>query len=214
MCTISENTKRKTADRDLPCVKILQIMEDVNGKPVYVTPYQYMYVSDKVLTGGATLTPNSEGEHIYSSSVKMFSIENGFIHAYSGVPERDVLNHSLSFLCKYIGDSDIHMQKCVNDYTLKQIPGVKRNAKVLGIAVFLAVVPEGTEYIEGEDSKYYDSSYYRTINDKPRAPVYAAKQIRLVRPLEIFDSDNGYSDISESKYEKIFGNLNSEISGK
>ena len=208
MCTISENTERKIADRDLPCVKILQVMEDINGKPVYVTPYQYMYVSDEALAGNIPLTPNSESEHIYSN-VKMFSIENGFIHAYIGIPDRNVLDSSLAFLCKYIGCTDSYLQKCVSDYTLEQIPDVRRDAKVLGIAVFLAVVPEGTEYIEGEDSKYYDRR-----NDEPRVPVYAAKQIRLIKSLEIFDGDNSFIEISKEKYEKIFGNLNSEISGK
>lgn len=209
MCTISKNTKRKKADKDLPCVKILQIIEDINGKQVYVTPYQYMYVSAEALAGNVPLTPNSEGEHIYESGMKTFSIENGFIHAYNGVPGKNVLNNSLEFLCKYIGGSDSYLMKCVSDYTLGQLPDIKRDAKVLGIAVFLAVVPEGTEYIEGEDSKYYGKA-----DEKLHAPIYAAKQIRLVKPLEVFDGGNTYSYINEEKYEKIFGNLITENSEK
>lgn len=206
MCTISKNTKRKKADSDLPCVKILQIIEDINGKPVYVTPYQYMHVSAEALAGGVPLMPNSMGEHIYESGMKTFSIEYGFIHAYNGVPDRNVLNHSLEFLCKCIGCTDSYLQKCVSDYTLGLIPDIRRDAKVLGIAVFLAVVPEGTEYIEGEDSKYYGKTVH--------ARIYAAKQIRLVKPLKVFDGDNTYGYISEEKYEKIFGNLITENSGK
>lgn len=71
-------TKAATAEKDIPCWKMLEIAEGKDGNPIYVTPYQFKPVPPEVMRGEETFKPN-EKPFYYPEDV---TTGRGFIHTY------------------------------------------------------------------------------------------------------------------------------------
>ena len=194
MCTIAKEVIRITAKTDIPCLKLLQIMEGIKGNPVYVTPYKFKYVPNTVINGKDALAPNRDMEEIIRTGYG-YKIENGFIHVYSNKAlDRSCLFGDIQALTEYIGHTDsyfIDNMKYESYDIMKRTPRVGKEAKVLGIAVFSAIIPAGTEYIEGND---YDSE----------SIIYAAKQIRLVKKIMTFKDKTSAMELRDKAYMDVF----------
>ena len=178
MCTVTNNAAKKVAEEDIKCIKMLQIMADVSGNPVYVTPYQYKHVPEEILKGEKPLEPKLGPEEVNQLRFsERLRIEGGFIHVYSDKAYMEGFLSDIEYLCSELGQYDHYFYNWLCDHAVDGLPEMERDAEVLGIAIYSAIIPKGTEYIEGYD-------------EASDTPLYAAKRIVLTKQLAVFNTDN------------------------
>lgn len=165
MCMYAK-TKATTAEKDIPCWKMLEIVEGKDGNPMYVTPYQFKPVPPEVMRGEETLKPD-EKPFYYPEDV---TIDRGFIHTYGGeIDPRDAINILLRN-CGMIGAWETYI-------TLGVIESMSLECetapKILGMAFCEAVIPKGASYIEG------DTEMPGSLGAFAYVPGYASSEIRI-----------------------------------
>ena len=201
MCTLARKVERKRADKKIKCIKILQIMEDREGNPVYSTPYMYKHIPEEVLKGEKPLTPDKPDEEEISESrvSSNYLIEGGFIHVFTHNTSQATINADLEYLCSDVGHWDSYLSCSNNFEKAENLPNVDPYAKVLGIAVFAGYIPEGTEYIRGMDEGSYTE-------------VIVAKEVYLTKCVAKFDTEHVYTDLGCVKLDKFMKKLYKEVS--
>ena len=198
MCTIIRSNERLIADTDIKCVKMLQIMEDENGNPVYVTPYYFKHVPEAILKGEVPFVAEGDDILSYNAYGNTYQVNGGFIHVYPHDVKKEFFLNDLADLCSAVGETDCYFtNKMADENNRNQIPGVDPYAIVKGIALFEAIIPKGTEYMIGFDGNGYDCSNV----------IYTAKQIVFTGEPVIIDIDNCDEDFDCPKYDKIFGKI-------
>ena len=161
MCLYIDRFKFKTAEKDIPCWKVLEIIEGPDGEEITVTPYALTRVDEHILNGETPFMPdmyqrrnldeeiqiclNKYGEEDHSRSL---AVDKGVVHSYDADPRvvQDMYNE-LRYHVGYIGGKDSYI-KMPDAMRI----GCSREPRVLGITLWKCVIPKGAEYVEG---RYY-----------------------------------------------------------
>lgn len=161
MCLYIDRFKFKTAEKDIPCWKVLEIIEGTDGEEITVTPYAFARVDERVLNGEAPFRPdmrqrrgldeeiqiclNKYGEEDCS---RLLSVDKGVVHSYdaSSGAVQDMYSE-LAFHAMCIGRNDTYIKKS----DALRI-GCGCEPRILGVSLWKCVIPKGAEYVKG---RYY-----------------------------------------------------------
>ena len=169
----SDSVGLQRSDKEVRGWKVLEIVEGKNGEKVYVTPYQFMPVTQAMLEGAEPITPKDNP--IWSDA--NMQIDRGFIHIYGDVPPKDMAN-IIERQCTYLNADDTWITGgAIAQYDLP----VYASPKVLGIALCECVIPAGVDYLHGE-TEISGAFHY--------VDAYAACSIRIKRIAHEFTVEN------------------------
>lgn len=119
---VNDELPLKTAEKDIPCLKIVQIREN----SLVLTPYRYVPVTSEVLRGEKDFLPErfEPGDYEFESCGIQAEVYAGAVHIYACTrgSTRIIMNEALSMI----------WPRCPHE-----------------VAVYLCTIPKGTEYMEG-----------------------------------------------------------------
>lgn len=151
----------RKAEKDIPCMKLVEF-ETCGYEKACRTPYMCKEVSDEILRGEKPMVPaplrrgDPEIEDIDGILAAVYA---NHIHTYAFTPTSDeAIYNEVMYLLSSLSDSRYRTS----------------------VAVYMCVIPEGTEYLEGS---------YRGCNS------YCSKAIHFERKLGEFFNDTTLSEI-------------------
>lgn len=143
MCIYVNENKIKTADRDIVCWKILEILSN-DEKEVIVTPYAFKKVDNDILSGEKLFVPDNYKYNIINNkisaeptSLNRYIVKEGFIHTYGNISHQHMLDE-LSWHIDCIGGSEIFLNMSDSLFPTVQ-----------GYALYKCIIPKGTRYFAG-----------------------------------------------------------------
>ena len=173
MCMYSDNVGLQRSDKEVRGWKVLEIVEGKNGEKVYVTPYQFMPVTQAMLEGAEPVVPK-DNPLLTGNNMP---INRGYIHIYGDVQLKDMA-YIIERQCAYLFMDDTWITGgVIAQYDLP----VYASPRVLGIALCECVIPAGVDYLHGE-SEISGAFHY--------VDSYAASSIRIKRITHEFTVEN------------------------
>lgn len=187
MCLYIKQYKFQTADEDIACWKVLEIIE-ANGGEKIVTPFAFCPLTEDELNGKKLFKPDKRDADSLATWLKMYeeeiksrhynSVEEGVIHTY-GAKDLTVkdLYDEMNYHIGYISSDEVYI-----DMHQSEVIGCDMNPMIMGFALYKCVIPKGTEYIAGT---YTGHSGSHLIS-------YGSKGIRFVEKAAEWRSTSGY----------------------
>ena len=187
MCLYIKQYKLQTADEDIACWKVLEIIEANDGEKI-VTPFAFCPLTEDELNGKKLFKPDKREADAFDTWLKMYeeeikphhysSVEEGVIHTY-GVKDLTVkdMYDEMNFHINSIGSDEIYIGTQQSETI-----GCDMNPMIMGFALYKCVIPKGTEYIAGT---YTGLSGSTLIS-------YGSKGIRFVEKAAEWRSTSGY----------------------
>lgn len=187
MCLYIKQYKFQTADEDIACWKLLEIIE-ANGGEKVITPFAFCPLTEDELNGKKLFKPDKRDADSLATWLKMYeeeikprhysSVEEGIIHTY-GAKDLTVkdLYDEMNYHIGYIGSDEIYIGTQQSETI-----GCDMNPMIMGFALYKCVIPKGTEYIAGT---YTGHSGSHLIS-------YGSKGIRFVEKAAEWRKRDGY----------------------
>ena len=187
MCLYIKQYKFQTADEDIACWKLLEIIE-ANGGEKVITPFAFCPLTEDELNGKKLFKPDKRDADSLATWLKMYeeeikprhysSVEEGIIHTY-GAKDLTVkdLYDEMNYHIGYIGSDEIYIGTQQSETI-----GCDMNPMIMGFALYKCVIPKGTEYIAGT---YTGQSGSHLIS-------YGSKGIRFVEKAAEWRKRDGY----------------------
>ena len=187
MCLYIKQYKFQTADEDIACWKLLEIIE-ANGGEKVITPFAFCPLTEDELNGKKLFKPDKRDADSLATWLKMYeeeikprhysSVEEGVIHTY-GAKDLTVkdLYDEMNYHIGYIGSDEIYIGTQQSETI-----GCDMNPMIMGFALYKCVIPKGTEYIAGT---YTGHSGSHLIS-------YGSKGIRFVEKAAEWRKRDGY----------------------
>ena len=187
MCLYIKHYELQTADKDIVCWKVLEIIEANDGEKI-VTPFVFCPLTEDELNGKKLFKPDKRDADSLATWLKMYeeeikphhynSVEEGVIHTYGAkyFTVKDLYDE-MNYHINGIGSDEIYI-----DTQQSETIGCDMNPMILGIALYKCVIPKGTEYIAGT---YIGHSGSHLIS-------YGSKGIRFVEKAAEWRKRDGY----------------------
>ncbi len=200
MCLYTKQFKFRTADEDIVCWKVLEIIRGNDGEKV-ITPFAFWPVTEDELNGKKLFVPNEfDTEYLINrfeaetKSDYTISVEEGVIHTYGAKDLRAIdMYDEMTYHVHFIGGGEGYIDAHQGD-----IIGCDVDPAILGIALYKCVIPKGTEYIEGT---YTGHAYAgRSSSD---LVSYGSKAIRFVEKVAEWRRDDGYDTSNTCLWDKV-----------
>ena len=187
MCLYIKHYEFQTADEDIICWKVLEIIE-ANGGEKIVTPFAFCPLTEDELNSKKLFKPDKRDADSLATWLKMYeeeikphhynSVEEGVIHTYGATyfTVKDLYDE-MNYHIGYIGSDEVY----IGMHQSENI-GCDMNPMIMGFALYKCVIPKGTEYIAGT---YIGHSGSHLIS-------YGSKGIRFVEKVAEWRSTSGY----------------------
>ena len=187
MCLYIKQYKFQTADEDIACWKVLEIIE-ANGGEKVITPFAFCPLTEDELNGKKLFKPDKRDADSLATWLKMYeeeikprhynSVEEGVIHTY-GAKDLTVkdLYDEMDFHINSIGSDEIYIGTQQSENI-----GCDMNPMIMGFALYKCVIPKGTEYIAGTYTGHSGSTLIS----------YGSKGIRFVEKAAEWRKRDGY----------------------
>lgn len=199
MCLYTKQYKFQTADEDIVCWKVLEIIEGYDGEKV-ITPFAFRPVPECVLNGEVPFVPAPfeidqlvRRLNTYESEYSI-GIEEGVIHTYGAKDLKAIdMYDEMTYHVGFIGGGEGYIGMQQSD-----IIGCDVDPEIVGIALYKCVIPKGTEYIEGT---YTGHGYGgRSCTD---LVSYGSKAIRFVEKVAEWRRDDGYDTGNTCLWDRV-----------
>lgn len=187
MCLYIKQYELQTADEDIACWKVLEIVKSNDGEKI-VTPFVFCPLTEDELNGKKLFKVDKREADSLDTWLAMYrenvnprqynSVEEGVIHTY-GAKDLTVkdLYDEMNFHIGHIGSDEIYIGTQQSETI-----GCDTNPMIMGFALYKCIIPKGTEYIAGT---YVGHSGSALIS-------YGSKGIRFVEKVAEWRSTGGY----------------------
>lgn len=187
MCLYIKHYELQTADEDIVCWKVLEIVKSNDGEKI-VTPFVFCPLTEDELNGKKLFKVNKREADTLDTWLEMYrenvyprnyvSVEEGVIHTY-GAKDLTVkdLYDEMNYHIGYIGSGEIYIGTQQSETI-----GCDTNPMIMGFALYKCVIPKGTEYIAGTYTGHSGSTLIS----------YGSKGIRFVEKAAEWRSTCGY----------------------
>ena len=186
MCMYSKNIEPQVSDKDIPCLKLLEVVEDANNQKVYLTPYINMRITPDMLSGKTLIEPGHNLDTINNINCGNYvRIKEGFIHTF----DYDISIMSLKYPIEIFENFVMQGLDCsIGPDVVKQLGYPYYTfPHILNVTLCKCVIPAGTPYFKGSK---HSNPYFED--------QYASKAIRITKILHEFTKDD-YMEEDENK---------------
>lgn len=185
MCMYSKNIEPQVSDKDIPCLKLLEVVEDANHQKVYLTPYVNMRITPNMLSGKTLIEPEYNLDVIKGGNY--VKIKEGFIHTFDYDMSIIDLISNIEFFDWLVLERS---ESTLGANVVKQLGYPYYTfPNILNVTLCKCVIPAGTPFFRG--SKHRDP-YFENY--------YASKAIRVTKILHEFTKE----DYMEKDVNKIY----------
>lgn len=191
MCMYSKNIELQVSDKDIPCLKLLEVVEDANQQKAYLTPYINMRITPDMLSGKTLIKPEYDLDNtinkIYCDCENCVKVKEGFIHTF----QYDISIKDLIFNIEVFKYPVLEgVERAFSTNAVKQLGyPYYIYPDVLNITLCKCVIPAGVPFIRGSEriDPYFEI-------------YYASKAIRVTKILHEFTKE----DYMEKDVNKIY----------
>ncbi len=196
----SKENEPQVSDKDILCLKILEVVEDANHQKVYLTPYANMRITPDMLSGKTLIEPE------YNYDVNKYGnyarIKEGFIHTFDYdmsildlISNIEVFGWLVLERTERTLRADVVKQLGYPYYTFPNVLDVVKQLgypyytfpNVLNVTLCKCVIPAGTPFFRGSE---HSNPYFENH--------YASKAIRVTKILHEFTKEY-YMEKDENK---------------
>lgn len=187
MCLYIKQYELQTADKDIVCWKVLEIVKSNDGEKI-VTPFVFCPLTEDELNGKKLFKVNKREADALDTWLAMYrenvnprqynSVEEGVIHTYGAkYLTADDMYDEMNYHIGYIGSGEIYIGTQQSETI-----GCDTNPMIMGFALYKCIIPKGTEYIAGTYTGHSGSTLIS----------YGSKAIRFVEKAAEWRSTGGY----------------------
>ena len=199
MCLYIKHYELQTADEDIVCWKVLEIVKSNNGGEKIVTPFAFCPLAEDELNGKKLFKPNKRESDSLDTWLAMYRekedpshyaiVEEGVIHTYGAKDlTADDMYDEMRYHIGCIGSDEIYI-----GIQQSETIGCDTNPEILGFALYKCIIPKGTEYIAGTYTGHSDSHLIS----------YGSKGIRFVEKAAEWRKSDGYDTGDTDLWDKV-----------